>query len=363
MTTKCRILCASVLVLMFCSGAPSDDKQAGKQPAVKQADKQPAKQAATQSDKAVKQADKQPAKQPDKNAGQQPDKNAETVTKALAAMAKALNARDPEAIAAQFTPKGEFIDADDNVFDSHEAIAGEFKALFEVNPRKHSMELTFDEIREISPGILSVDCTVTFSDLEGKDEDKDMEDIDFSALLVKQTDGSWLFASVRSEGEGNLRTPHARLKQLEWLIGEWVDESDESSMHTKTRWSEDGNFIMADFTIHLAGRKLLGGTQRIGWDGSIGKFKSWVFDSEGGHAEGIWTEIDDAWIVKVTGVRPDGDACSATHTYERRGADSFQFTVTDRIVGNEVLPDFTSEEVRKPPEPERTTADATTSGK
>jgi uncharacterized protein (TIGR02246 family) len=370
-------LCASLLVLVFCSGAPSDDKQAGKQPAAKPADKQPAKpaaaqtekqspkQAATQSDKAVKQADKQPAKQPDKNADPQADKNAEIVTKALAAMEKALNARDPEAIAAQFTPKGEFIDADDNVFDSHEAIAGEFKALFEVNPRKHSMDLTFDEVREISPGILSIDCTVTFTDLEGKDKDEDteMEDIDFSALLVKQADGNWLFASVRSEGEGDLRTPHARLKQLEWLIGEWVDENDESSMHTKTRWSEDGNFIMADFTIHLAGRKFLGGTQRIGWDGSIGKFKSWVFDSEGGHAEGIWTEIEDAWVVKVTGVRPDGDACSATHTYERRGPDSFQFTVTDRIVGNEVMPDFSSQEVRKPPEPERATADAATTGK
>src|SRR5262249_22492464 len=158
------------------SGAPSDEKQASKQPAAKQpakqaaaqTDKQPAKQAAAQTDKAVKQTDKQPAKQPDKEADPQADKNAEIVTKALAAMEKALNARDPEAIAAQFTPKGEFIDADDNVFDSHEAIAGEFKAIFEVNPRKHSIDLTFDEVREISPGILSIDCTVTFTDLEKK---------------------------------------------------------------------------------------------------------------------------------------------------------------------------------------------------
>ena len=64
----------------------------------------------------------------------------------------------------------------------------------------------------------------------------------------------------------------------------------------------------------------------------------------------------------MTGVRPDVDACSATHTYERRGPDSFQFTVTDRIVGDEVQPDFTSQEVRKPPEPERATADATATG-
>lgn len=337
MTTRCKIQCASLLVLVFCSGSPGDDKQPGKQP------------------------QKNAAKQPDKPAENQLDKNAETVTKALAAMAKALNARDPKAIAELFTPKGEFIDADDNVFDSHEAIAGEFTALFEVNPKKNSVQLSFDEIREISPGILSVDCAATFSDTEGADEDKETADVDFSALLVKQSNGGWLFASIRSEGEGNLRTPHARLKRLEWLVGEWVDESDESTMHTTTRWSEDGNFLITDFAIRVAGRKVMSGTQRIGWDGSLDKFKSWVFDSEGGHAEGIWTEIEDRWVVKASGVRPDGDACSATHTYELQGPDTYLFSVTDRIIGDETAPDFTATVVRKPPEPEKATASVPTS--
>jgi uncharacterized protein (TIGR02246 family) len=337
MTTRCKILCASLLVLVFCSGAPSDDRQPGKPP------------------------DKNAAKQPDKSADKAPpDKNAETVSKALAALAKAYNARDPKAISELFTPKGEFIDADDNVFDSHEAIASEFKALFEINPKKNSVELAAEEIREISPGVLSVDCTATFSDAAGKDEDKETVDVDFSALLVKQAKGDWLLASIRSEGEGNVRTPHARLKQLDWLIGEWVDESDESTMHTTTRWSEDGNFLISDFLIRVAGKKVMSGTQRIGWDGSLDKFKSWVFDSEGGHAEGIWTQIDDRWIVKATGVRPDGDACSATQIYEQLGPDAYAFSVSDRIVGDETAPNFTSHVVRKPPEPEKATAAAAT---
>ena len=101
--------------------------------------------------------------------------------------------------------------------------------------------------------------------------------VDFAALLVKQADGRWLLASIRSDGERSLRTPHARLKVLEWLIGEWVDESDESTMHSKTRWSDDGHFIITDFTIRVVGRKVMNITQRIGWDGSLEKFKSWVF--------------------------------------------------------------------------------------
>ena len=77
-----------------------------------------------------------------------------------------------------------------------------------------------------------------------------------------------------------------------------------------------GQVLEREFSIQAAGRKVMSGTQRIGWDGSLEKFKSWVFDTEGGFAEGIWTEIEDRWVVKATGVRPDGDACSATHTYE-----------------------------------------------
>lgn len=318
MTTRCKSLGASLLALAFC-GATGDDKQT--------------------------------------------DKNSKPVGEVLAALAKAYNAHDPKAIADLFTSQGEFVDADDNVFDSHEAICGEFAALFEINPKKNSVDLAAEEIREISPGILSVDCVATFTDVEGGDEDKETVDVDFSALVVRQSDGRWLLASVRSEGEGNLRTPHAHLKRLEWLIGEWLDETDESTMHTNTRWSDDGNFLLSDFTIHLAGRKLISGVQRIGWDGSLDKFKSWVFDSEGGHAEGIWTEFDDRVVVNVAGVRPDGDAYSATHIYEPIGADRFLFSVTDRIIGGDTLPDFTATVVRQPPKLQEASASATSGGK
>jgi uncharacterized protein (TIGR02246 family) len=303
MTTTSRILCPFVLVLLFWSGAPGDEKATAQ--------------------------------------------NADAVSKALASLSKAYNARDAKAIAELFTPRGEFIDADGNVFDSHDAIAREFAALFEINPR-NSADLTAEEIREISSGVLSVDCVATLSG-----EGAEKVTVDFAALVVKQSDGRWLLASIRSEGEKSLRTPHARLRQLEWMIGDWVDESAESTMHTRTRWSDDGQFILSDFAIHVAGRKVMTGTQRIGWDGALEKFRSWVFDSEGGHAEGIWTEIDDRWIVKSTGVRPDGDACSATNTYERNGVDSFLFSVTDRIIGDDAQPDFTARVVRKPPEPKQ----------
>ncbi|HVX16022.1 MAG TPA: SgcJ/EcaC family oxidoreductase [Pirellulales bacterium] len=305
MTTRCRSLGASLLTLVLCSGALGDDAPT--------------------------------------------EKNVEAVNTVLAALAKAYNARDPKAIAGLFTPQGEFVDADANVFDSHETIAAEFAALFANDPKKNVLELAGEEIREISPGVLSVDCIAIFSDAVAGGRDSETVDVDFSALVVKQPDGNWLLASVRSEGEGSVRSPHSHLKRLEWLIGEWMDENQQSTLHTKTRWSDDGNFLLSDFTIQIAGRKRASGTQRIGWDESLGKFKSWIFDSAGGHAEGIWTEFDDIVIVKVAGVHADGAAYSATQTYTQTGADSFVFAVTDRIIGDEVAPDFQATVVHKPP--------------
>jgi uncharacterized protein (TIGR02246 family) len=275
-----------------------------------------------------------------------PGKFAEPVAKLFAAMSAAYNARDSRALVEQFAPTAEFVDADGNVFEGREAIAREFKALFEINPRNETA-IVADATREISDGVLSVDGRATFSSAEGSDAAK----VDFSAVAVRQADGRWLLASVRSEGERSLRAPHARLKELEWLIGDWVDESDESTMHMSTRWSDDANFIVSSFSIQVAGRSVMSGTQRIGWDGSLEKYRSWVFDSDGGHASGIWSKLDDRWIVKSTGVSSEGDSCSATQTYERKGPDAFFFSVTDRVVGDATPPDFTSHVVRKPPDP------------
>jgi len=79
-----------------------------------------------------------------------------------------------------------------------------FTALFEINPKKNSVELAAEEIREISPGILSVDCVAAFSDTEGADEKKETADVDFSALLVKQSNGGWLFRQHPQRRRGKL---------------------------------------------------------------------------------------------------------------------------------------------------------------
>jgi uncharacterized protein (TIGR02246 family) len=268
------------------------------------------------------------------------------------AFAKAANAHDAKAIAATFTPTGEFVDGDGNVFHGRAAIEAEFDALFKANP-KGRITITAVELRAIAPGVVVEEGTVTIGPAEADPtQAASATTVGYTIVHSKQSDSKWLMASVRSHGDEDM-TAHEQLQQLGWLIGDWIDESDDSVVRTSTRWSDDKNFILSDFHVHVAGRRAMSGSTRIGWDASIGKFRSWVFDTEGGHASGLWTRVGDQWVVKVTAVGPDGEIGTMTNIYVPTGRDSIAFTSVDRIFGDETAPDVTVKIVRKPPEPKK----------
>ena len=109
----------------------------------------------------------------------------------------------------------------------------------------------------------------------------------FTVVYVKH-DGQWLQSAVRDEVAHDL-TPHDRLKELEWLVGDWINESQDAVVQTTCKWTDDGNFLIREFTMKTHGQPVLSGTQRIGWDPTRRQFKTWIFDSEGGFGEGYWT--------------------------------------------------------------------------
>ena len=142
------------------------------------------------------------------------------------------------------------------------------------------------------------------------------------------------------------------IEQLQWLIGEWVDESPDALVLTSYRWADNHRSILCEFKLQVGGRPAMTGSQRIGWDPSAKMLHSWVFDSAGGSAEGVWTRNGNQWIVKMTGMTQDGKPASATSVLTQTAKDRMTWQSRDRIVGGEVLPNV--EEitiVRKPPKP------------
>ena len=95
---------------------------------------------------------------------------------------------------------------------------------------------------------------------------------------------------------------------------------------------------MRDFVFLSEGDALLTGTQRIGWDPSAGKIKSWMFDSNGGAGEGYWRRDGQRWIVDSEEVMPDGTKASASTIFTPGDTNHFVWEVQGAKVGDANLP-------------------------
>jgi uncharacterized protein (TIGR02246 family) len=253
---------------------------------------------------------------------------------------------DAKAIAGLFTEQGEAIDVSGEAIRGREALEAHYASRFEAFPGE-KLEATIDLIHFLAPEVARQDGR---SKLIPADKGEPTTTAHYSATLLKSR-GRWLIASIRELEDPNL-TPHDRLKELEWLIGDWVEETGDALIETSVAWSEDKNFLLRNFEIKVGGKSDLKGSQRIGWDPLTKQIKSWVFDSKGGYGEGLWTRGEDRWVIKSTGVRPEGLTTSATQTLTRVKKDHLLWSSTSRTLGGETRDDL--EEfmmVRKPPQP------------
>ena len=164
-------------------------------------------------------------------------------------------------------------------------------------------------------------------------------------------DGRWQIASARDLPDEEAEAGD-ELEQLGWLVGQWVNESPEALVATSYRWDDQRHAILGEFKVQVGGRPAMTGTQRIGWDPVAKKLHSWVFDSQGGFGEGLWTRNGNQWIVKTTGTRGDGNGASATRIITQVTKDRMTWQSHDRVVGGELQPDVEKIViVRRPPPP------------
>jgi uncharacterized protein (TIGR02246 family) len=263
-----------------------------------------------------------------------------------AAFEKAFNAGDAKAIAAQFTENAEAVDDEGNILESRAAIEARFAELFKDAPKARIVvELT--SLRQLSPEVAVEDgySTTTLNPEEPGSRSP------YTAVHVKR-DGKWLMASVRDFPEEFTEAmAHEQLQALEWLIGHWVDESPDGRVETTCQWSEDGNYLLQDYSVKSRWGGTMKGSQRIAWDPLRHTVRSWAFDQSGAFTEATWTPLEDAWIVKAEGVTPDGQGVSATRYLTLFDNDSFQIDSPSLVMGHDVLPDASVRVVRRPPAP------------
>ena len=262
-------------------------------------------------------------------------------------LVKAFNQRDAKAFAAVFTVDGEYIDEAGAVYHGRPAIEDDFTRFFEANPAA-SIQVQLQSTRAVAPAVIAVDGSTQFT--RAKDEPPAAG---HCSLICTKDGNKWLIASLReTQASAGRLSNHDQLKQLDWLVGEWIDEGAHSRVHFSCRWDAGGNFLLRDFEVHVAGEKTISGTQRIGFDPLSGHLKSWSFDSAGGYAEGYWQRDGDNWILNSSGVASDGRIASGSSIFTRADANRMSFHSVDRVVGGQRVPDVVEVTiVRRPPGP------------
>jgi uncharacterized protein (TIGR02246 family) len=275
-----------------------------------------------------------------------PDPQQEEILKRAKLFLEAFNKRDAKALAKLFTEQAELEERDGSVLRGRKEIEESFASTFKENP-KARISLAVDSLRRVAPTVAIEEGRLT-----GFPDGKTAAFQSSYQVVHVRTATGWLMAHVRTLSTEPL-SHHMRLKELEWMIGHWVDEAEGSVTETTCEWSPDKNFLLRKFTIKLEGKPVMNGVQRVGWDPLTKQFKSWVFDSEGGYAEGLWSRIGNNWVVKARGVRQDGTVVTATNQFTYLGKDRMQWVSVHRMAGNEQLPDVAVTIVRQPPKPKK----------
>src|SRR5262249_26694237 len=165
----------------------------------------------------------------------------------------------------------------------------------------------------------------------------------FSVLVVRR-EGRWQIAELRdypasSDDDGT--SNYERLKDLEWMVGEWVNEGGDITVTSTVKWALNKNFLVRDYSITMADEPSMTGVMYLGWDAQARQIKSWVFDSEGGNGTACWTRSGDLqWIIKAQGCLRDGSPTSATQVLTVVNKDAVKQSSLDRIIGGEVAADI-----------------------
>lgn len=133
---------------------------------------------------------------------------------------------------------------------------------------------------------------------------------------------------------------YEQLKDLDWLAGNWVDTSENVDANFAYKWGKNKNFFTQNFSIKISGNDELEGEQIICWDPIEKKIRGWIFDSDGGFGNSVWTKQGNNWCSNMIFILPDGKKASATHIYTKMDDNTYAFSANNRDIDGDVLPNI-----------------------
>ena len=287
-------------------------------------------------------------------AGESSGRDEQGLRAAAARYREALDRGDGKALAALWTADGDIVDEQGNVLAGRTTVAATVQPA--AGAPRPSFRINDTKLRFLTDAVAVEDGTVEVSvaglsrPLKGR----------FTATWVREADG-WKITALR---EDRLDAPAGAetLEDLEWMVGDWVVLDDRAgkpgagapekpAIEMTVRWNANRTFLLRDVKIAAPGNAgdaaALHVTQRIGWDPLSRQLRSWVFSSDGGHGEAIWSRDGDSWVARTSAVLPDGSQTSSLNIYTFDGKDRCAWRSLPTHVGGEHTPPLNLTMIRK----------------
>ena len=155
----------------------------------------------------------------------------------------AYNSKDAATIAALFGPIARIEEADGTLVEGQAEIQAAFAAVFAAEP-KAAISVTMDSIRMVTP-----DVAVEEGSTEYFPDGETLTSRSHYMVVHLKNEGVWRMASVRSMSREVLSS-YEHLRALEWMVGEWVDESPDGVVKTSVRWDDDRSYLLQEFEVY-----------------------------------------------------------------------------------------------------------------
>ena len=257
----------------------------------------------------------------------------------------AFNGRDLIALADQWTTDAELVEGGSRLSGRERIMESLGSWLNSLPEAKLSIKLT--EIRPLGPTVARVSGTMRFSNQRGA---RPVE-TQFESLRVLE-EGKWRLAESFVEPS----QAHA-LDDLDWLIGSWTASDAASGRTFDARYERvaGGHAILGRTTIHTAPPadqatpsgnsprpEVVEAIDLIHPDKATGAVRSWLFDSTGARAEGMFETDGVAFNRTFTGSTADGASAKVSRWVQvlvPTGAESMTLQSIDRTLDGRSLPD------------------------
>lgn len=275
--------------------------------------------------------------------GQPAGNDEQAIRAAVAAYTVAMNKGDLAAISDAWATDAQYVAADGSVLKGRATIVDRIKkSLGELKGATYNYTTT--EARIFNGSVAVQDGAASTKTVDSESSGR------FTAIWAKGPD-RWRIAQVRELSDATptavaeAETPPSPLKELDWLVGEWV--TDKGGITVKISRVLDGSFLMSNYTSKAGGDDAINVVELVGYDPLTESLKSWTFDSRGGYGEALWLRDGNSWVQESVGVLANGAAGSSRNVVKFVDDNTILYQARDREIEGQPIADSEIKLTRK----------------